>query len=100
VGTIGLAIWVMCGIATHRWWLIRRTLQVVANRLWPADPDAIYEGQPEEAEVLRPVQVAAPQPPPPPPPPAPQVVAQPRRSRSQPLELPAVIARTRARLLV
>lgn len=108
VGFIGLFVWVMCFLVTHKWWLIRRTLQVIADRVWPsADPEALYEGRPDEAEVrrLQPHAAADPQLQQPPPPPYPAAVArQPpragRRSSSQPPELPNAIARTRARLLV
>ena len=90
----GLISWLSFFIFTHKWFILRRTIRLITNRIWPPNTDpALYHN----ADDSPPAPPPAPPPPPVLPPPRPQVVA--RRSQSQPADLPAVFARTRRQLL-
>ena len=88
VAFIGLCVWIVCFVSTHKWWLIRKTLRVLANRVWPAAESALYDnpGAVAQAQDLPMAAVS---------PPLLPVLALPsRRSRSQPPDLPTVFACT------
>ena len=90
---IGLCVWVVCFVSTHKWWLIRKTLRVLANRVWPAAEPALYDNPGTITQQSQDLPMATVSPPPLP------VLALPsRRSRSQPPDLPTVFACTRHRL--
>jgi len=90
---IGLCVWVVCFVSTHKWWLIRKTLWVLANQVWPAAEPALYDNPVTVAQQSQDLPMATVSPLPLP------VLALPsRRSRSQPPDLPTVFARTRHRL--
>ena len=97
VAYIGLCVWIVCFVSTHKWWLIRKTLHVLANRVWPAAEPALYDNPGAIAQAQgEHIPMAAVSPPQPPPLP---VLALPsHRSRSQPSDLPTVFAQTRHRL--
>ena len=91
----GLISWLSFFIFTHKWFILRRTIRLITNRIWPPNNDpALYHNADDP-----PAPAPAPAPPQLPtlPPPRPQVVA--HRSQSQPANLPAVFARTRRQLL-
>ena len=93
VAFIGLCVWVVCFVSTHKWWLILKTLRVLANRVWSAAEPALCDNPGTVAQQSQDLPMATASPPPLP------VLALPsRRSRSQPPDLPTVFARTRHRL--
>ena len=107
---LGLIIWIVIFVFTHKWWLLRRALRLMSSRLWPPTNDVLYEDHDEvvAAGMGNPpvhVEPLAPRLLPAPPvaaaaaaalvPAAPPL----RRSRSQPPGLPSVFARARLRLV-
>ena len=95
VAFIGLCVWIVCFVSTHKWWLIRKTLRVLANRVWPAVEPDLYDTPSTTVQPSQDLPMATVSPPPLP---APALVRPSRRSRSQPADLPTVFARTRHRL--
>ena len=101
-----LFFWIFCYISTHRWIIVRNTIRLISNFIWPPRPDAVYEAPGESDASL---DVTAPPEPPPhsqslaplPPAPRPSVIPflpsirRSLRSRSQPPALPSVFARSR-----
>ena len=83
----GLISWLSFFIFTHKWFILRRTIHLITNRIWPPNND------PPIAPTLAPTPPQLPTLPPP----RPQVDA--RCSQSQPADLPAVFTRTRRQLL-
>ena len=98
--------WIFCYISTHRWIIIRNTIRLISNFIWPPRPDTVYEA-PGEADVS--LDGTAPPEPPPHPeslaplPPVPRSSIIPflpsirhtLRSQSQPPSLSSIFARSR-----
>ena len=98
--------WIFCYISTHRWIIIRNTIRLISNFIWPPCPDAVYEA-PGEADAS--LDGTAPPEPPPhaqslaPLLPVPRssvipflpLICRTLCSRSQPPSLPSIFARSR-----
>jgi len=104
---LSLTIWVIIFVFTHKWWLLRRTIRLIASRVWPPNSDVVYEDHQEVVGAALPsTESGHPEPPSSPLPPPRNssytvAVPQPssRRSRSQPPSLPSAFARARLQLL-
>ena len=89
----GLINWLSFFIFTHKWFILRRTIHLITNRIWPPNNDPALYNNADDSPASPPL---LPQPPVLPPP-CPQTVD--HHSQSQPADLPAVFARTRCQLL-
>ena len=94
---IALCIWIVCFVFTHKWWLICKTIRVLADWVWPAAEPALYDNPgaiaQAQAEHLPMAAVSPSQPP------LLLVLALPScRSCSQPPDLPSIFTHTLHRL--
>ena len=45
-----LFFWIFCYVSTHCWIIVRNTIRLISNFIWPPRPDAVYEA-PGEADT-------------------------------------------------